>query len=263
MPQYQEKTIVTRVEQLSSDNIRLTLKAPDIAQASRPGQFVMIRTAAGKDPLLRRPFSIHQADASGHIQIYFKVVGRGTEILAHVRQGEELSVFGPLGKGFRIYDNTPVCIIGGGLGIAPMLFLAKEISRRKKTSCDSDLIILGGRSEVEVKPLIDDFRQIGIRTRAATDDGSYGEHGFVTDILKSADLAEGTQVYACGPEPMMAAVNEFCLAHDFHCQVSVESVMACGMGACLGCNRPVGDGRYVHVCLDGPVFDAKELKWDL
>lgn len=263
MPQYQEKTIVTRVEQLSEDNVRITLKAPDIAGCCKPGQFVMIRTSVGKDPLLRRPFSIHQADASGHIQIYFKVVGRGTEILAHVKVGEDLSVFGPLGHGFHIDDRAPVCIIGGGLGIAPLLFLAKEISRKKQESCASDLIILGGRDKDDVAPLMDDFRQMGIRTLATTDDGSYGEKGFVTDVLKTVELASNTQVFACGPEPMMAAINAYCLKHSLPCQVSVESVMACGMGACLGCNRPVDDGKYVHVCMDGPVFDAKELQWNL
>jgi len=263
MPQYQEKTIVTRVEQLSADNVRLTLKAPDIAGCCKPGQFVMIRASVGKDPLLRRPFSIHQADASGHIQIYFKVVGRGTEMLGHVRVGEELSVFGPLGRGFAISETAPVCIIGGGLGIAPLLFLAKEVSRRKKTSSGGDVILLGGRTKGEVEPVMADFRQIGIRTIAATDDGSYGEKGLVTDILKTIELPSDTLVYACGPEPMMAAVSDFCLQRELECQVSVETVMACGMGACLGCNRPVGDGRYVHVCMDGPVFDAKELKWNL
>ncbi len=263
MPQYQEKTIVTRVEQLSADNVRLTLKAPDIAGTCKPGQFVMIRTAAGKDPLLRRPFSIHQADAAGSIQIYFKIVGRGTEILARVREGEELSVFGPLGKGFRINENVPVCLIGGGLGIAPMLFLAKEISRRKRVNTDNDIIILGGRSKGDVEPLMADFKQINMQTQAATDDGSFGEHGFVTDVLRKVQLSSNTIVYACGPEPMMGAIAAYCNDHNLECQVSVESVMACGMGACLGCNRPVDDGKYVHVCLDGPVFDAKELKWNL
>lgn len=263
MPQYQEKTIVTRVEQLSAENVRLTLKAPDIAGACKPGQFVMIRTAVGKDPMLRRPFSIHQSDASGQIQIYFKIVGRGTRMLAHVRVGEELSVFGPLGKGFDIDDTSPVCIIGGGLGIAPMLFLAKEVSRCKKENNESDIIILGGRSKGEVEPLINDFKQIGIRTVSSTDDGSFGKKGYVTDILQSIDLAKDTRVYACGPEPMMGAINAFCQQHNLRCQVSVESVMACGMGACLGCNRPVGEGRYVHVCLDGPVFESKELEWNL
>lgn len=265
MPQYQEKTIVTRVEQLSGENVRLTLKAPDIAGCCRPGQFVMIRTSEGKDPLLRRPFSIHQADSAGHIQIYFKVVGRGTELLARVRVGEELSVFGPLGRGFGIGDTAPVCIIGGGLGIAPLLFLAKEVSRRRQAAgaCATDLIILGGRSQSEVQPLMADFQELGIRTVAATDDGSYGHRGFVTDVLKTVELEQGTQVYACGPEPMMAAIAAYCQQHQLDCQVSVETAMACGMGACLGCNRPVGDGKYVHVCIDGPVFAAEELKWNV
>jgi len=263
MPQYQEKTIVTRVERLSEENVRLTLKAPEIASACKPGQFVMIRAAAGKDPLLRRPFSIHQADADGHIQIFFKIVGRGTELLAQVREAEELSVFGPLGKPFQIDENRPVCLVGGGLGIAPMLFLAKEISRRKTTSTAANLVILGGRSKGDVEPLMADFNEIGLPTLAATDDGSYGTKGFVTELLKTADLPQGTQVYTCGPEPMMGAVSGWCDEQGLDCQVSVESVMACGMGACLGCSRPVGENQYVHVCMDGPVFDAKELKWNL
>lgn len=263
MPQYQEKTIVTRVEQLSAENVRLTLKAPDIAACCRPGQFVMIRTALGKDPLLRRPFSIHQADVGGHIQIYFKVVGRGTTLLAHAKVGEELSVLGPLGKGFTIDDSAPALIIGGGLGIAPLLYLTKQLVRGRKSESPQDLVILGGRTQGEVEPLIKDFRQFGVRTLAATDDGSFGQKGFVTDVLKTVDIAPGTVVYVCGPEPMMAAINEFCKKRELACQVSVETEMACGMGACLGCNRPVGDGKYVHVCIDGPVFDARELKWNV
>lgn len=262
MPQYQEKTIVTRVEQLSEENVRLTLKSPNIAANCKPGQFVMIKTALGSDPLLRRPFSIHQADARGHIQIYFKIVGRGTKLLAHMREGEELSVLGPLGHGFSIVDSAPALIIGGGLGIAPLLFLTKRLVRRRKAENEHDTIILGGRSIGDVEPLVNDFKQFGIRTLGATDDGSYGQHGFVTDVLKRIDVPSDTVVYVCGPEPMMAAINAFCEAKGLACQVSVETEMACGMGACLGCNRPVGDGQYVHVCIDGPVFDAKELKWD-
>jgi dihydroorotate dehydrogenase electron transfer subunit len=262
MLQYQEKTTVTRVEQLSPENIRLTLYSPDIAKAAKPGQFVMIRTGTGKDPLLRRPFSIHQTDVSGHIQIYFKVVGRGTEILAHVKVGEELSVFGPLGHGFRIGDTVSACIVGGGLGIAPMLFLAKELCRRKNFS-GADLIILGGRTASEVEPLLDDFQQFGIHVLVTTDDGSYGQRGRVTDALKNVELSAGTRVYACGPEPMMAGISDYCAQLGLPCQVSVESVMACGMGACLGCSRPVRKGGYAHVCLDGPVFEAGELIWNL
>ncbi len=262
MSQYQEKATVARVEQLSVDNIRLTLDCPDIAKAARPGQFVMIRIGIGKDPLLRRPFSIHQTTSQGQIQIYFKVVGRGTEILAHVKKREKISIFGPLGRGYRIAESAPACLVGGGLGIAPMLFLAKKISQIKK-DCSQDLIILGGRSRSEVEPLIEDFQQLDIRIACATDDGSYGQRGFVTDVFTSHHLPADCSVYCCGPEPMMARISALCKEKHFPCQVSVESVMACGMGACLGCSKPTKSGVYAHVCLDGPVFDAEDMVWSL
>jgi dihydroorotate dehydrogenase electron transfer subunit len=262
MSQYQEKAIVARVEQLSTENIRLTLDCPDIARTARPGQFVMIRTGTGKDPLLRRPFSIHQTTAQGQIQIYFKVVGRGTEILAHAKKGEIISVFGPLGRGFRIADDSPACLIGGGLGIAPMLFLAKRISQVKK-DCSQDLIILGGRSRREVEPLIADFQQMGLQIAWCTDDGSYGQRGFVSDLFLNHQLPADCSVYCCGPEAMMARISELCKERHYPCQVSVESVMACGMGACLGCSKPTKSGIYAHVCLDGPVFDAEEMVWNI
>lgn len=261
MSQYQEKATVLRVEQFSEKNCRLTLNSPDIARAAKAGQFVMIRTSFGKDPLLRRPFSIHQTSANGHIQLYFKVVGRGTDMLARVKVGEILSVFGPLGQGFVIHKNSPAVLVGGGLGIAPMLFLAKSICRLK-SDCGSDRIILGGREKVEVEPLVNDFKKFGLKLLTATDDGSYGYQGFVTDLLNSLDLHHACTVYACGPEPMMARVYEICKTRSVSCQVSVESVMACGMGACLGCNRPTRKGTYAHVCLDGPVFKAEELIWN-
>lgn len=262
MSQYQEKATVARVEQFSAANYRLTLDCPLIAESAGPGQFVMIRTSMGKDPLLRRPFSIHQTSKGGRIQIYFKVVGRGTDILAHVRKGEELSVFGPLGKGFRLNPLAPSVIVGGGLGIAPMLFLAKENCRVKK-SCADDLIVLGAREKSELAPLLDDFRQFGQNLLTATDDGSLGHHGFVTEVLQSIEMPHGCIVYACGPEPMMFGVKEICRARGIPCQVSVESVMACGMGACLGCSRPAKNGTYTHVCLNGPVYDAEDLIWNI
>ncbi len=261
MPQYQEKTRVRRIERLSEENIRLHLYAPRIAAAARAGQFVMIKVNADFDPLLRRPFSIHQVDAEGHIQLYFKIVGKGTACLACVREGAELSVLGPLGRGFRIPQDGPVCLVGGGLGIAPMAFLAKEISLHKK-SHHEDLVVLGGRTASDVAPLFEDFASFPMEVLAATDDGSCGTQGTVLDVLKRKHLAEQTIVFCCGPEPMMAAVYHYCQERDLPCQVSVESGMACGMGACLGCNRLATDGSYVHVCMDGPVFDGDKLQWE-
>jgi dihydroorotate dehydrogenase electron transfer subunit len=262
MAQYQEKATVTRVEQFSEKNYRLTLDCPQIAESAKPGQFVMIRTGLGKDPLLRRPFSIHQTSDEGLIQIYFKVVGRGTEILAHNRPGETLSVFGPLGRGYRLDTTSPSVIVGGGLGIAPLLFLVKENCRLKK-DCSNDLIILGAREKIEIEPLLDDFRQFNISILTATDDGSLGHLGFVTEVMEQMKLPEGCTVYSCGPEPMMAGVSEICRFMGIPCQVSVESVMACGMGACLGCSRPAKKGTYTHVCLNGPVYDAEDLVWKI
>jgi len=261
MSQYQEKTTVVRVEQFSEKNFRLTLDSPDIARAAKAGQFVMIRPGFGKDPLLRRPFSIHQTSKDGFIQIYFKIVGRGTEMLAGIKTGESLSVFGPLGRGFQIKKESPSIIVGGGLGMAPMLFLAKSLSEQK-IDCKEDQIILGGRTKNEVAPLVDDFMEFGLQLHTATDDGSYGHHGLVTDLLNSFELYEDSIVYTCGPEPMMAGVYGICREAGVSCQVSVESVMACGMGACLGCSRPVKNGTYAHVCLHGPVFEAEELIWN-
>lgn len=262
MSQYQEKATVTRVEQFSEKNYRLTLDCSQIASCAKPGQFVMIRTGVGNDPLLRRPFSIHQTTTEGKIQIYFKMVGRGTDILAHVKIGETLSVFGPLGKGYRLSTSAPSVIVGGGLGIAPLLFLVKENCRLKQ-NCSNDLIILGAREKNEIEPLLDDFRQFGISILTATDDGSLGHHGLVTEVIESIKLPAGCIVYSCGPEPMMAGVSELCKSMEVPCQVSVESVMACGMGACLGCSRPAKNGTYTHVCLNGPVYNAEDLVWNI
>jgi len=262
MSQYQEKATVTRLEQFSEKNFRLTLDSPKIAGCAKPGQFVMIRAGFGQDPLLRRPFSLHQVDPEGLIQIYFKVVGRGTDILASQRPGEILSVFGPLGRGYRLDEKRPAIIVGGGLGIAPLLFLVQENCRIKE-DCSEDLLILGGREKVEIEPLLADFKQVGIKILTATDDGSLGYRGLVTRLLESVQLPPEGVVYCCGPEPMMAGVSEICRSRNLPCQVSVESVMACGMGACLGCSRPAKNGSYTHVCLHGPVYDAEDLLWKI
>ncbi len=260
MAQYQEKATVTRVERFSENNYRLTLDSPQIAESAKPGQFVMIKAGLNKDPLLRRPFSVHQITDEGMMQIYFKVVGKGTELLARSRPGENLSVFGPLGRGYRIDKTSPAVVVGGGLGIAPLLFLVKENCRLKEDS-SQDLVILGAREKIEIEPLLDDFRQFNLSILTATDDGSLGHLGFVTEILEQVSLPDGCTVYSCGPEPMMAGVSEICRFMGVPCQVSVESVMACGMGACLGCSRPAKNGTYTHVCLHGPVYDAEDLLW--
>jgi dihydroorotate dehydrogenase electron transfer subunit len=199
---------------------------------------------------------------NGQIQIYFKEVGRGTRLLSRAKIGDVFSVFGPLGRGFKINTDGPSILVGGGLGIAPLLLLLKENCRLKK-KCGDDIVIIGGRNTDEVAPLIEDFKEYGVPIKISTDDGSLGYHGYVTDVLKSLEFSANATVYACGPEPMMAGVAELCRQKHVSCQVSVESVMACGMGACLGCSRPDKKGSYTHVCLNGPVFDAEKLEWNM
>ena len=261
MSQFQEKTQIIRIERFASDIVRLTLNSPGIASAAKPGQFVMIRTGNTKDPLLRRPFSISQTSNDKHFQILFKVVGRGTSLLAHCREGEFLSVLGPLGQGFRAHCQQASCLVGGGMGIAPLLFLGKYLSR--KCIQNPPHVVLGARSREELAPLVQDFAELGLSVHPATDDGTLGHHGLVTDVLERLDLESDCQMYVCGPHPMMTAVHLFCKKQNYACQVSMETSMACGMGACLGCIVPVEKGGYAHACCDGPVFDAKELLWQV
>lgn len=261
MSQFQEKTQITRIERFAADIVRLTLDAADIAKIAQPGQFVMIRTGKGKDPLLRRPFSISQTSNDRYFQILFKVVGRGTSLLAHCREGESLSVLGPLGSGYQFDCRRPNCLVGGGMGIAPLLFLGKRMVR--KCPENPPVVVLGARNRAELSPLVKDFHELGLTVYPATDDGSLGHHGLVTDVLEVLDPGKECQMHVCGPYPMMSAVHLFCKKRGHGCQVSMETNMACGMGACLGCIVPVARGGYAHACADGPVFDAKELVWQV
>ncbi len=262
MSQFQQNVELIQSEVVAAGIVRLTLNAPDIAAAAVPGQFVMVQTAPGLDPLLRRPFSIHQVSSEGLLQILFKVVGRGTERLAQCRAGEQLSLLGPLGNGFVLGESCNACLVGGGMGIAPMLFLASRFLQQSHSGV-TPRVILGARNGEELVPLMGDFLDLGIEVLAATDDGSFGHHGLVTDVLKTLNLTSQSTVYSCGPKPMMGAIHHLCQKENIPCQVSVETVMACGMGACLGCAVPLKAGGYAHACSDGPVFEAGELLWSL
>ena len=253
----QEICRVIRLEALSVGTWRLFLAAPVIAARVHAGQFVMVGIGAGYDPLLRRPFSVHFAE-NGRLVLYFRVVGKGTEMLAALRPGNKLSLLGPLGNGFTL-TQAPARLVGGGIGIAPLLLLAKELADQGGAA---SAIILAGRAKAEVAPLAASFQPWTKNLIFATDDGSFGMPGRAGDALASLPPAPGAVVYACGPQPMLAAIACFCRDKNMKCQVSVESAMACGMGACLGCARPVAAGGHVHVCLDGPVFDAEALPWN-
>jgi dihydroorotate dehydrogenase electron transfer subunit len=159
MTPFQEQAEILCREQLAPDLYRLTVQAPDIAGAARPGQFVMIRAGQGYDPLLRRPFSIHQVAAGGSLQILFKVVGKGTKLLAAMDAGQSLDMIGPLGQGFTPRPQQPVCLVGGGVGIAPLLFWAKELLRN--IAPQEIVVLLGARTGEEIDPMAEDFIRMG------------------------------------------------------------------------------------------------------
>jgi dihydroorotate dehydrogenase electron transfer subunit len=242
---------------------RMTLSCPVDLQAARPGQFVMLGTPGGQ--LLRRPFSIHRMATGGEgqteIAILYKIVGAGTEALSQLAAGGQVDFLGPLGQGFRVpHAGRRIFIAAGGIGVAPMLFLVEHLAQTVGLgACE---IFLGGRSRADLLCL-DDFYQLGVRVHRTTDDGSDGAQCFLTHPLEAAALERPPDViYACGPMDMLTCVAGIAARLEIACQVSIESAMACGLGACLGC-AVAGrshDG-YLHVCKDGPVFDAEQLKW--
>ncbi len=259
MPEYQENSIVESVEQLAGTLFRLTLVAPSIAATAQPGQFVMAACGPSLDPLLRRPFSIHRILDPDRIQLLFRVVGKGTGLLAGCKPGQPLSLIGPLGRGFRPPPQGPVCLVGGGIGIAPLLFLADRF-RAASSNPLACTVLLGAQTGDELTSLAREFAALRCQVETATDDGSLGYHGFVTDLL-APHLATAQQVYVCGPQPMMARVALESQAAQVGCQASLEAHMACGLGACLGCTIHGSDERYRHVCKHGPVFQAEEVAW--
>ena len=260
MQAYKELAEIVRREQVADNIYRFTVKAPDIATGSKPGQFVMVRTAEGLDPLLRRPFSIHQVDEGGLVQILFNVIGKGTQALAGMEAGRKLDILGPIGRGYTIANDSLHFLVGGGIGIAPLLFLAKQILKKNESS--SIRVLLGARTRNEVAALVSDFESMGLVVEVATDDGSLGKQGLVTELMTDRQQDNPVMVYGCGPHPMLRAVVNICKKNSWGCQVSLETIMACGLAACLGCAVQRADmNGYVHVCKDGPVFDMDDVAW--
>jgi dihydroorotate dehydrogenase electron transfer subunit len=233
---------------------------------ARPGQFVMVRFPEQIDPLLPRPFSIHRlirrAGVTTGLELLYKVVGKGTQALSLRQPGDHLSLTGPLGRGFAVpADIVHIKIAAGGIGVAPMIFLLDYLNEQKHDLSGVE-VFLGGRSKADLLCL-DEFSTFGLPVHLTTDDGSSGDQCLVTDPLEVA-VAENRPdiIFACGPLEMLACVAGIADKHGIACQVSIEAMMACGMGACLGCavvGRKSCD-TYLHACLNGPVFDIRELK---
>lgn len=251
----EQVTVVSQVE-ISDSIFSLWIQTDKIAKDARPGQFVSLYTNDGSK-LLPRPISICEIDyEKDQLRLVYRVTGEntGTEQFSKLTEGDTIEVMGPLGNGFPLDSDKKAFLIGGGIGVPPMLELAKQLNCEKQ-------IIAGYRNETF---LTEEFEQNGT-LYVATEDGSRGTKGTVIDAIKENGL-DAEIIYACGPTPMLRAIKAYALEHDMICYVSMEEKMACGIGACLACvcqSKEVDGHSHVHnkrICKDGPVFLATEVE---
>ena len=245
---------------------RIRLSAPPSFVSAKPGQFIMVQVSDSISPLLRRPFGVFNTgtDEQPWFEMLYKVVGKGTALLASHHAGEIIDVLGPLGTGFdQGSDDEEKLIVCGGIGLAPLYPLCKELTQKKSPV----RLFVGGRTQADILCL-EDFKALGVDCHVATEDGSLGTKGFVTKALEQHldQLSGKAALYVCGPHGMLEAVARIADARQLPCQVSLENYMACGVGACLGCVTPGKNHSpttpdYRCVCAEGPVFASNELQW--
>lgn len=254
-----EKVELVKKEQLKHDIYKFSIKSENMANEAKPGQFLEIKVTDNIEPFLRRPISIYNIDGEA-VEFIFQVKGKGTEILSHKKVGDIINVLGPLGNGtFTIKEYKKVAIIGGGIGTYPLYELAKELKGKAETT-----MYMGFRNKGLVT-LEKEFEGVASRVVITTDDGSYKEKGFAINVLKEDCKTEKPDIiFACGPLPMLKAVQEFANSENIPCEMSLEERMGCGIGACVGCNVRIvtenpDEVKYNYVCKDGPVFNSKKV----
>ncbi len=287
-----ERSRIVSNKRAGVESFEIILEPSQIAAYSAPGQFIEVKVSSGLDPLLRRPLSIHWA---GHLptvisfrrknenikantlKILYEVVGKGTEILSQKKPGEYLDIIGPLGQGFVYREPSNPCLpagrenrkpilVAGGMGVAPLLFLAEKLDekqRKKDEGREKILVLIGAKTKSNIV-CADAFKELGCDVKIATDDGSQGFKGKVTELLKKILVFRPSsfvpRIYACGPKPMLKALTQISKQYNIPAEISLEAHMACGIGACLGCVVNTAGG-FKRVCKDGPVFNAEEIIW--
>lgn len=275
-------TVVENVR-LARDTYRVRFDCPEIARRIVPGQFVMLRLADHDDPLLGRPLALYDVVLDGggapsSIDLVYLVTGKMTGKLGRFVSGQRLEVWGPLGNGFPPQAAAHLVMVAGGIGQTPFVALAKEhVGRQtygdppRQVAPAARVTLCYGTRTRDYLAGLDDFERAGAEVRISTDDGSAGQRGFVTDLLKQllddiGDERQACRVVCCGPEPMMAAAAEITRQAGVPCQVSLETPMACGIGICFSCVAKVRDAEggwdYRRTCVEGPVFDARSIVFD-
>jgi dihydroorotate dehydrogenase electron transfer subunit len=270
-------TIVEENVGIAQDTYRIRVRCPEVAEAIVPGQFLMLRLPGVGDPLLGRPLALYDVvlDADGRatsLDIVYLAIGKMTRRLATLARGASLELWGPLGNGFPPQPAEHLVMVAGGIGQTPFLSLAKEYlglqgygRQGRHPARAGQLTLLYGVRSAAYLAGVDDFRQLGVGVRVSTDDGSAGHQGLVTDLIRPAVASSklASRLVCCGPEKMMAAAARIARELELPCQVSLESPMACGVGACFSCVVKVreGDGwDYRRSCIEGPVFDARDVE---
>ena len=272
-------TIISQ-RQLADHTYCLRVQTPEIAAQILPGQFFMIRPAAGNDPVLGRPFALYDVIRDGQgtpqaIEFVYHVIGKMTDLMSNWSQGEEVSLWGPLGNGFSLPQGQHLLCVGGGIGYTPFPAVLREAlgtarfgspARATEAVLQRATFCYGTRNAAQRADLEGLDRLTGLDIQIATDDGSEGHSGFVTDLVRNLLSKTGVDrpdaVYCCGPEPMMRAVAGICAEYTVDCWLSLETPMACGFGACFSCvtKVKVDDGwDYRRTCVEGPIFEASSL----
>lgn len=245
------------------DYYLFSLASPEMAPQAQPGQFIMVRIGRGHHPLLRRPFSIFSAERTS-IDIYFQEVGIGTRLLGQMEPGDVLDIIGPLGKGFTIKEENrgkSVALVGGGRGIAPLFFLAQGL----RTQGIEPKFYYGGKALADL-PLKTRIDENNFAVSCSTEDGSYGFRGLITEVFESElEVLRPVFIYACGPDAMLHKIAQTAGERNISAELSLESLMGCGFGACWGCVKKIkkeGEASWTKICEEGPVLAADKIVWE-
>jgi dihydroorotate dehydrogenase electron transfer subunit len=271
---YQATVPIVANVRLARDTARIRVTLPELARAVRPGQFFMVRIAGGSDPLLGRPFALYDTVLDGDepvgVDFVYLAIGKMTRRLLTMEPGEKLEIWGPLGNGFDPLDGVNhVGLVAGGIGQTPFLAYIRQLlgtrgyaGQPARQSVQRVSVFYGVRT-ADLAAGVDDFRAAGASVHLASDDGSLGHPGYVTQLVESIGLPD--HVVGCGPEPMLHALHQLTARHGVPCHVSLETPMACGVGICFSCVVKVKQDEgwdYKRCCVEGPIFDAAKLVWE-
>lgn len=265
---FQSKAKIISNKHIKDKYFVCVVKAAEIAKTASPGQFIEVKVDSSFDPLLRRPLGVHGVYGE-NIEIMYEAIGPATKILSQRKNGEYLDIIGPLGNGFdyepQVASRKSQVLIAGGMGVAPLFFLAGRLTDKiTRDSGSKILVLIGARTKKQIL-CEKEFKELDCDVKIATDDGSRGFRGRVTDLLK--DLLRtrgqdpGVKVFACGPRPMLKEISRVSKENRIPAQISLEEHMSCGIGACMGCVVQTRNG-YKRVCKEGPVFEARDIVWD-